>query len=192
MERQGRARLSQRSSTCCQLASNNIFRDIIPSLQWRSLDGSDKRRTLTIPVIEKLERSRSLETVETTYILLHSTLNLGVQVEISDSKGCDFQEIKVPEARLWFKSHARSSPLVHMRQRPKIRLGEREQVNKRIFCRIVERGVGKTHHLNAGNCVRISTTAAHDLSGVESFLGRHGVTSDATRCNVSNRISGTV
>lgn len=83
-------------SQIIKILDNNTdfsWRDIISSLQWRSLDGSDKRRTLTIPVIEKLERSQSLETAETICNLLNSTLNLDVQVEISDSKGCDFQEI---------------------------------------------------------------------------------------------------
>ena len=62
-------------------------------MQWRSPDGSNKRRTLTIPIIEKLEQSRALEMAKTIHNLLNSTLNLDVQVEIADSKGCDFREI---------------------------------------------------------------------------------------------------
>ena len=79
-------------SRIIEILDNNTepWLDILPSLQWRSLDGSDKRRTLTIPVIEKLEWSQSSKTVEEIHNLLNTTLNLDVQIEIFNLKGCDF------------------------------------------------------------------------------------------------------
>ena len=74
-------------------SSNISWRDIIPSLQWRNLDGSNKRRVLTIPIMEELERPRALETAQIIHNLLNSTRDLDVQVQITDSKGFDFREI---------------------------------------------------------------------------------------------------